>query len=709
MDLQLILNNATGEAEAEENPHAAQQDPDSQAGGKAIPLLPPSPQFDTFTDLYDFLQTWHRDNGAAIVKACSSKKKTVNGVEQHTTPAQLELEKNLSKHKALPARELGSIVRDTTPGESFFRQRDIYNDRQKLRIAALGGKTATQAFIDHLQRGRLKHTIKFADDDENKVEAVFWTYPWCEKMWKRFPEVLGLDNTYKTNRFKMYFFQVTGVTDQRTVANFAFGLINTEKEQGFSWLCERLDKLRREVEAPAPTVVITDKETALKKALLRVFPLAQQQLCVFHVNANVNAKIKSRWRSDEADDSLTDTDEAANEPAAEPNANEATETAPAASEVAYTREGMFKAWQRVVYAASEEDFESAWQLLDQTFGQHQGHIVKYISSEYMPWREQWARCYICRYRNFGQRVNSPVETAHKDIKSYLLTGTGDLLHLHNALLQMIENKDRHYVTEAARQQMRQRQEYLGQQWLGRLNVEISYYGIELLARQHCWATAAMPSASRAAVPLRACTGQFTQQYGLPCAHTILQRLEADSVLAKEDVHPRWWLEKPLDLEEPLLRIRDPDVVENLRGRPRLPRNEKIVVPSSLQHKEPQHQESGHDAPEATQAAASQQPQGSQRGSLPRSSQQSSRRLNASVRRTRTRDELDELGAAASSQGTSQPSTKRSRTSNNTAKTRARGSTGRRGRGGRAGADSSQVEEVIPATQASQASQAERAG
>lgn len=35
----------------------------------------------------------------------------------------------------------------------------------------------------------------------------------------------------------MYFFEVIGVMDQKSVANFAFGLINIEKEDGFLWFC----------------------------------------------------------------------------------------------------------------------------------------------------------------------------------------------------------------------------------------------------------------------------------------------------------------------------------------------------------------------------------------------------------------------------------------------------------------------------------------
>ncbi|EQL02832.1 hypothetical protein OCS_01448 [Ophiocordyceps sinensis CO18] len=211
------------------------------AYGREIPSLPPSPTFRTLDELYEFLQGWHRDNGAAIVKKSSNRKRAFNGQESPThvvfacdrgprratastglrrtstvkidcpvkivastsekadflwtfrveigqhnhgqsidpsaheihrrrTVPQQQLERTLSKHKALPARELGSIIRDQTPGQTYFRQRDIYNDRQKLRFKTLGGKTATQAFIGLLQQNNIKHRVKYAEDDENKID-----------------------------------------------------------------------------------------------------------------------------------------------------------------------------------------------------------------------------------------------------------------------------------------------------------------------------------------------------------------------------------------------------------------------------------------------------------------------------------------------------------------------------------------------------------
>lgn len=101
---------------------------------------------------------------------------------------------------------MSEILRLSSSSPSYFKQKDIYNDRQRLRTQSLGGMTATQAWISILRSHGLQHFIKYEDDDENRIQGIFWTYPWCEAQWKRFPEVLGLDNTYKTNRFKMPFF-----------------------------------------------------------------------------------------------------------------------------------------------------------------------------------------------------------------------------------------------------------------------------------------------------------------------------------------------------------------------------------------------------------------------------------------------------------------------------------------------------------------------
>ena len=583
-----------------------------------IPLPPTSAMYDSYNELYTFLQQFHRRNGAALAVRRSGSPQMVNGkmtycyitlgcdrgekrasrsvgvrksstqrldcpvtivaktgkgkgwkwlyevrgehnhrpslspsahaIHRHRTVNQQDLIKNLFEQPALPAREMGSIVRDQTNEKSFFIPKDIYNDRQALRRTMLDGLTATQAWIKILQDQNLRHTIHY--DADNRVESVFWTYPWCEKMWSQFPQVIGLDNTYKTNRFKMFLFQVTGVTDQKSVANLAFGLVRTEKTEGFEWLARRLNEFRLSLAIASPSVLITDKDMALKNALASVFPSSQQQLCIFHINAHIKSRIKSQWRQqqktsgiglekerDQYDvENLTEIEElfAAKESGLEASASTLPDYQGHSSGTIQTgnssfginscaeasgrfqdclqptvqliedgsnaadafaaldpeqpdelsRETMFKAWLNVMYAGSEACFEDAWLKMVSTYGPMQGFIVAYISSEYMPWRHQWAKCYIDRYQNFGQRTNSPTETANQDVKSFLVTGTGDLLHLHTAIVQMLAKKDREYTHRAARMEMKQRRDFLGRNWLGQVSTEASYVAIDLNVQQH---------------------------------------------------------------------------------------------------------------------------------------------------------------------------------------------------------------------------------
>ena len=200
--------------------------------------------------------------------------------------------------------------------------------------------------------------------------------------------------------------------------------------------------LRADIGANLPDVVITDKEEALRTALRKTFPHVQQQLCVYHIVANVRAKINARWKdpSDRDDDHLP-TDSEIDESTDPPNYNghcmpqfdseldlDVTARGRTQTEAEhgvtnercpnkYTRDAMFKAFQAVVYAPDHDSFRDSWKSLVETFGGGQRHIFRYIQKEYMLWRKQWAKCYIDRYRNFGQRVNSPNDWQQRKVLS----------------------------------------------------------------------------------------------------------------------------------------------------------------------------------------------------------------------------------------------------------------------------------------------------
>ena len=41
---------------------------------------------------------------------------------------------------------------------------------------------------------------------------------------------------------------------------------------------------------------------------------------------------------------------------------------------------------------------------------------------------------------------------------------------------------------------------------------------------------------------KACSGHFTKQFGLPCKHYMLRKMDSGIRLAREDCDPFWWLD-----------------------------------------------------------------------------------------------------------------------------------------------------------------------
>ena len=128
------------------------------------------------------------------------------------------------------AREITALLRKRYPDQVWDR-RDIYNERLKARGNELDIYTPTQALIRQLQEANFKHTVLY--DEENRLRAVFWSLPWCERQWERFPDIVSLDNTYKTNRFRMPFLNITGITNINTTFCIAFALVSAEDEEAY--------------------------------------------------------------------------------------------------------------------------------------------------------------------------------------------------------------------------------------------------------------------------------------------------------------------------------------------------------------------------------------------------------------------------------------------------------------------------------------------
>ncbi|RYP19816.1 hypothetical protein DL766_008344 [Monosporascus sp. MC13-8B] len=166
--------------------------------------------------------------------------------------------------KAMMIRNRGSnwewAIRKATGGRKRPTLKDINNIRLKIRKRIRKGITATQAFIRRLRTKVYYFKIRWENDDPttNRPIAFFWAMPWCVKLWKKYPQVLSMDNTYKINRFKMPFFSCTGQTASGSVFNRTFALIGDETYESCKWVLSCMGRLRQKIGDAEPNVIITD-------------------------------------------------------------------------------------------------------------------------------------------------------------------------------------------------------------------------------------------------------------------------------------------------------------------------------------------------------------------------------------------------------------------------------------------------------------------
>ena len=259
------------------------------------------------------------------------------------------------------------------------------------------------------------------------------------------------------------------VTNIDTIANASFSLIGSKKEEGFIWVLQTFDGLRIYLRLPIPTVIITDKDLTLKNALSHIFPTSRQQLYIFYINKNIALNIKCKYQ-DSRDPNAINAD---NETIESPFYNNRTDDNfnlnsptyantrdyPIPNHVPNTPAGIYEFWRAMVFTAIEESFSLAWERFQAL---NRPSIIVYIERHLLPWKDQWAYCYISRYCNFGQRTTLPTKVSHRVLKAYLMKGTSTLFKLHKVIRTMLANVNTTFEAEVDHQATYIRLKYVGQ-------------------------------------------------------------------------------------------------------------------------------------------------------------------------------------------------------------------------------------------------------
>ncbi|KAH1212672.1 Protein FAR1-RELATED SEQUENCE 5 [Glycine max] len=170
------------------------------------------------------------------------------------TKAEKTLIADMTKSMAKPRNILLTLKEHNANSCTTIKQ--IYNARSAFRSSIRGNDLEMQHLMKLLERDQYIHWHIIKDEDV--VRDIFWCHPDSVKLVNACNLVFLIDNTYKTNWYRLPLLDFVGVTPTGMTFSAGFAYVEGERVNN-----------------------------------LDVFPECTNLLCTFHINKNVKVKCKS--------------------------------------------------------------------------------------------------------------------------------------------------------------------------------------------------------------------------------------------------------------------------------------------------------------------------------------------------------------------------------------------------------------------------------
>jgi hypothetical protein len=239
--------------------------------------------------------------------------------------------------------------------------KDMHNLFASVKKEQDGGLSPIQALFSKLQKND-RFLYDYSTDQHNAIWNILFFNAASLDLLRRFPLVIVLDSTYKTNRHNMYLFDLVGVTATNNSFIIGQAFLSAETTEDYIWVLEWLHNYYSKAQLPAPRSISTDKAGGLANAVESVFPGVPHLLCIWHVNNDVEAYCRKLWKK-------------------EIDSTKAHTSAEERSTFVESRwSDLRNLWQAVVYAPTEPEFETAWEELTLKYRDEYPEIVSYLTN-----------------------------------------------------------------------------------------------------------------------------------------------------------------------------------------------------------------------------------------------------------------------------------------------------------------------------------------
>jgi hypothetical protein len=356
----------------------------------------------------------------------------------------------------------------------------------------------------------------YTNPKTNRLERLFFAHPDAVELYKKHPEVVLLDCTYKTNRFRMPLLNMCAVTGNRKTIQVVLCFLSGEKTEDYDWAMGHFEDLMLNHEIPEPDTWVTDRELALMNTLDDLFPDSSHLLCTWHVNMNILANCRKFYPADLKD----------------PLKKTLINPQGYVPDPKWT--AFLKDWATLLDSPTIAEYTARLSR----FSTHQKEAVAYVKSVWLVWKEKLVKYWVDQCRHFGIRVTSPIEGCHAVLKAYLRVSTGDLKGVFDKLVLYWPKQHRDILDTSAQEQNRVVHR-LNKRYFDLIQGLVHDTALYLLIRER----AKLHKAEDEATLVLPCQCTIKASMGLPCFHDLFHRLKDGGQVLPEDIHPFWWYDR----------------------------------------------------------------------------------------------------------------------------------------------------------------------
>ncbi|GJS45680.1 FAR1-related sequence 5-like protein [Tanacetum coccineum] len=168
---------------------------------------------------------------------------------------------------------------------------DFKNHQRDVNVFI--GESDAQMLINKMENRKMyvpNFTFQYRVENSELV-SMFWADEVAKCNYKEFGDIVSFDATFNSNKYNMKFVPFIGIDNHGKCVTLGSGMLLHEDTKSYTWLLTAfMTAFLKE-----PTMIVTDQDGAMKRAIEAVFTKAKHRLCMWHIMQKIPSKFEEKW------------------------------------------------------------------------------------------------------------------------------------------------------------------------------------------------------------------------------------------------------------------------------------------------------------------------------------------------------------------------------------------------------------------------------